>query len=308
MKTHSYTHTGEKPYKCESCDFSCTQAGNLKTHSYKHTGEKPFKCGSCVYSCTSASDLKKHLYIHTGDRPYNCGSCNYSSITAGDLKRHSYTHTGDKPYRWQTINSSEEHVETNEQNNVYMGYEEMNSEMVKMTDLFKEEIDKLSRQVDSSRNRPNENISASIMKHEETEEIEYNMLPGNVKNCDKTPDHTNVMTNKVDYVGEQLQHPNLQGDVHYVDIDDVDIEDGNQKKTYSHSEELKNIVTAADKNKEKLKHLNIKVDAKIYYTDENSVTRENEYPFKETSICRFVCPKCGGSFLSREYFISHFCK
>ena len=54
----------EKRYQCVSCDYSCTQAGDLKKHSYTHTGEKPYQCGSCDYSCTTASGLKRHMVRH----------------------------------------------------------------------------------------------------------------------------------------------------------------------------------------------------------------------------------------------------
>ena len=95
LKTHSFTHTGEKPYQF---DFSCTSASDLKTHSYNHTGEKSYQCSSCDFSCTRASNLKTHSYIHTGEKLYQCASCDYSCTQAGALKRHSYTHSGEKPY------------------------------------------------------------------------------------------------------------------------------------------------------------------------------------------------------------------
>ena len=27
-------HTGEKPYKCTQCDYSCSRSSHLKTHDY----------------------------------------------------------------------------------------------------------------------------------------------------------------------------------------------------------------------------------------------------------------------------------
>ena len=36
LRTHIKIHSGEKPNKCNQCDYASSQAGNLKTH----TGEK----------------------------------------------------------------------------------------------------------------------------------------------------------------------------------------------------------------------------------------------------------------------------
>ena len=63
-ENRNYSVTGEKPYQCDSCHYSCTAAKDLKRHSYTHTGEKPYQCGSCDYSCTSAGDLKRHMARH----------------------------------------------------------------------------------------------------------------------------------------------------------------------------------------------------------------------------------------------------
>ena len=33
MKQHvASVHEGKKPFKCDNCDYSCSQKGNLKTH------------------------------------------------------------------------------------------------------------------------------------------------------------------------------------------------------------------------------------------------------------------------------------
>ena len=60
-------HTGEKPYKCTQCDYSCSRSSHLKAH----TGEKPYKCTQCDYSCSQSSHLKNHMRVHT-EKLYTC--------------------------------------------------------------------------------------------------------------------------------------------------------------------------------------------------------------------------------------------
>ena len=40
---HTLQCTGEKPYKCNQCDYTCTQSGTMKTHKMTHTRVRPFK-------------------------------------------------------------------------------------------------------------------------------------------------------------------------------------------------------------------------------------------------------------------------
>ena len=91
-------HSGEKPFNCNQCNFSCTTAGYLKTHLLIHSGEKPFSCSQCEYSCTTSSHLKRHMMIHSGDNPFSCIQCNYSCTTASHLRSQMMTHSGEKRF------------------------------------------------------------------------------------------------------------------------------------------------------------------------------------------------------------------
>ena len=64
MKIHIYTvHGGFKDYKCDSCDKSFTQTGDLKGHILAvHKGEKGNKCNFCEKSFYAVRDLTRHKH------------------------------------------------------------------------------------------------------------------------------------------------------------------------------------------------------------------------------------------------------
>ncbi|XP_038658155.1 zinc finger X-chromosomal protein-like isoform X1 [Scyliorhinus canicula] len=101
LRKHMRTHTGEKPYQCQYCDYKSADASNLKTHmKTKHSKDLPFKCEHCLMTFTDAKELQKHAIMHQGHKTHQCTHCDHRSSNSSDLKRHIISvHTKDYPHK-----------------------------------------------------------------------------------------------------------------------------------------------------------------------------------------------------------------
>jgi hypothetical protein len=48
--------------------FKCRQSSNLTLYKRIHTGYKPYKCDQCEYKCSDSSAFKRHKRIHLKEK------------------------------------------------------------------------------------------------------------------------------------------------------------------------------------------------------------------------------------------------
>ncbi|CUS10152.1 unnamed protein product [Tuber aestivum] len=65
------TSSTQKKHKCKVCEKRFTRPSSLQTHTYSHTGEKPFACevDGCGRKFSVVSNLRRHKKVHSSKNP-----------------------------------------------------------------------------------------------------------------------------------------------------------------------------------------------------------------------------------------------
>jgi hypothetical protein len=88
--------TGSKPRRekrtdtCEYCGKVFKNCSNLTVHRRSHTGEKPYRCELCNYACAQSSKLTRHMKTHgrAGKETSYCKYCNMPFSVPSTLDKH----------------------------------------------------------------------------------------------------------------------------------------------------------------------------------------------------------------------------
>ena len=89
----------EKRHVCEHCGAKFGARDKLRQHVYTHTGEKPYGCDNCDYRTAKKHNLEMHKqnkHKDFGVKGHHCELCGKGFVKPGMLWHHEKTVHGRK--------------------------------------------------------------------------------------------------------------------------------------------------------------------------------------------------------------------
>ena len=146
LQRHISSHTKEKSFKCDHCDFTTVSQTNFKRHVDRNHEDEAvwekrlkFKCEWCSYKTDQPCSLRIHVITHSEDKKFHCKfngcdykakdivrlnyhdkwvhnqqpllpcqvpGCVYVGIRRSDLRQHMIKHSEDRPFACFQTNCS----------------------------------------------------------------------------------------------------------------------------------------------------------------------------------------------------------
>ena len=97
LKKHYRTHDHKRKFFCKTCGKSFPRKDWFDKHvTTSHSGDYPYKCQTCEASFAWKQNLNAHRKIHTGAKPFLCRFCGKSFRESRTLQNHeSRIHPGE---------------------------------------------------------------------------------------------------------------------------------------------------------------------------------------------------------------------